>query len=179
MSFFSTRGGSCVTASQAILNGLAPDGGLYVPAMFPPVSKEKLTSLAGMSYCERASAILRTYLEDFSIPEIDAALANAYGAEKFDAPEIAPLRRLDEQTYVMELFHGPTLAFKDMALQLLPHLITLSARKTVRSGRSAFWWPPAATREKRPWRASRMFPAPAARCSIPWRASAGCRSCKW
>ena len=129
MSFFSTRGGSCVTASQAILNGLAPDGGLYVPAMFPPVSKEKLASLAGMSYCERASAILRTYLEDFSIPEIDAALAAAYGAEKFDAPEIAPLRRLDEQTYVMELFHGPTLAFKDMALQLLPHLITLSARK--------------------------------------------------
>lgn len=129
MSFFSTRGGSCVTASQAILNGLAPDGGLYVPAMFPPVSKEKLASLAGMSYCERASAILRTYLEDFSIPEIDAALAHAYGAEKFDAPEIAPLRQLDEQTYVMELFHGPTLAFKDMALQLLPHLITLSARK--------------------------------------------------
>ena len=129
MSFFSTRGGTCVTASQAILNGLAPDGGLYVPAMFPPVSKEKLTSLAGMDYRERASAILRKYLEDFSIQEIDEALAAAYGAGKFDAPEIAPLKRLDEETYVMELFHGPTLAFKDMALQLLPHLITLSAKK--------------------------------------------------
>ena len=54
MSFFSTRGGTCVTASQAILNGLAPDGGLYVPAMFPPVSKEKLTDLAAMDYCQRA-----------------------------------------------------------------------------------------------------------------------------
>lgn len=129
MSFFSTRGGTCVTASQAILNGLAPDGGLYVPAMFPPVSKEKLTDLAAMDYCQRASVILRKYLEDFSIAEIDAAVAAAYGGGKFDAPEVAPLKQLDDQTYVMELFHGPTLAFKDMALQLLPHLITLSAKK--------------------------------------------------
>ena len=78
MSFFSTRGGTCVMASQAILNGLAPDGGLYVPAMFPPVSKEKLTDLAAMDYCQRASVILRKYLEDFSV-RIDAAVAAAYG----------------------------------------------------------------------------------------------------
>ncbi len=129
MSFFSTRGGAVVTASQAILRGLAPDGGLYVPAMFPPVSQQKLASLTGMDYCQRASAILRTYLEDFSIPEIDAALAAAYDPAKFDDPAIAPTKKLDEETYVLELFHGPTLAFKDMALQLLPHLTTLSARK--------------------------------------------------
>lgn len=104
---------------------LGADGGLYVPAMFPPVSKEKLTDLAAMDYCQRASVILRKYLEDFSIAEIDAAVAAAYGGGKFDAPEVAPLKQLDDQTYVMELFHGPTLAFKDMALQLLPHLITL------------------------------------------------------
>lgn len=129
MSFFSTRGGACVTASQAILHGLASDGGLYVPAMFPPISRKKLTELAGMDYCQRASTILRTFLEDFSIPEINAAVNSAYAPDKFDDAAIAPLKRLDSGTYVLELFHGPTLAFKDMALQLLPHLTALSARK--------------------------------------------------
>ena len=129
MSFFSTRGGSCVTASQAILYGLASDGGLYVPAMFPQISRQKLSELAQMDYCQRASAILRTYLEDFTVPEIDEALRAAYAPQKFDDPAVAPLRKLDDNTHVLELFHGPTLAFKDMALQLLPHLTTLSARK--------------------------------------------------
>ena len=129
MSFFSTRGGACVTASQAILHGLASDGGLYVPAMFPPVSRKKLTELASMDYCQRASTILRTFLEDFSIPEINAAVNSAYAPDKFDDAAIAPLKRLDSGTYVLELFHGPTLAFKDMALQLLPYLTALSARK--------------------------------------------------
>ena len=129
MSFFSTRGGAAVTASQAILYGLAPDGGLYVPAMFPPISQKKLGDLTNMDYRQRASTILRTYLEDFSIPEIDAALAAAYDEKKFDDPAIAPMKKLDDETWVLELFHGPTLAFKDMALQLLPHLTTLSARK--------------------------------------------------
>ncbi len=129
MSFFSTRGGACVTASQAILHGLASDGGLYVPAMFPPVSSRKLAELTTMDYRQRASAILRVYLEDFTLPEIDAAVAAAYSTPKFDDEAIAPVKGLDENTFVLELFHGPTLAFKDMALQLLPHLTTLSARK--------------------------------------------------
>lgn len=129
MSFFSTRGGACVTASQAILYGLAPDGGLYVPAMFPEISQSKLSSMAGMTYRQRASAVLRHYLEDYTLVEIDAALEAAYGGGTFDVPEVAPLRPLDEHTHVLELFHGPTLAFKDMALQLLPHLLTLAARK--------------------------------------------------
>ena len=129
MSFFSTRGGACVTASQAILRGLAPDGGLYVPAMFPPVTPKQIASLAGMSYQQRAVAILKLYLEDFSLPELENAVSQAYAPDKFDDPAIAPVRRLDDNTAVMELFHGPTLAFKDMALQLLPHLTTLSARK--------------------------------------------------
>lgn len=129
MSFFSTRGGAAVTASQAILTGLASDGGLYVPAMFPPVSQKKLGALAAMDYRQRASAILRLYLEDYSIPEIDAALAAAYDGRKFDDAAIAPVKQLDGETWVLELFHGPTLAFKDMALQLLPHLITLAAEK--------------------------------------------------
>lgn len=129
MSFFSTRGGDCVTASQAILSGLAKDGGLYVPAMFPPLSLNRLNQLPALSYVERASSILRTYLEDYSIPEIDAAVRAAYAPEKFDDPAVAPVKKLNDDTYVLELFHGPTLAFKDMALQLLPHLITLAAKK--------------------------------------------------
>ncbi len=129
MSFFSTRGGAAVTASQAILYGLAPDGGLYVPAMFPPVSHAKLSELVPMDYCQRASTILRKYLEDFSIPEIDAAVNAAYDRSKFDDAAIAPVKKLDDETFVLELFHGPTLAFKDMALQLLPHLTTLAAKK--------------------------------------------------
>lgn len=129
MSFFSTRGGACVTASQAILYSLAADGGLYVPAMFPQISRKKLMDLSAMDYRQRASVILRTFLEDFSIPEIDSALNSAYTSAKFDDPRIAPLRSLDDNTHVLELFHGPTLAFKDMALQLLPYLTTLSAHK--------------------------------------------------
>lgn len=129
MSFFSTRGQHCVTASQAILRGIAPDGGLFVPAMFPQVSKEKLVEMAGMDYCQRAVSILKLYLEDYDIPEITQAVHAAYDGDKFDSKEIAPVHPLDENTYVLELFHGPTLAFKDMALQLLPHLVTLAAKK--------------------------------------------------
>ena len=128
MSYFSTRGGDCVTASQAILHGIASDGGLYVPAICPVLPRQKLIELASMPYSKRASLILRQYLEDFSGREIDEALAQAYG-KQFDDPRIAPVRRIDDDTWMLELFHGPTLAFKDMALQLLPHLIRLSAEK--------------------------------------------------
>jgi len=129
MPFFSTRGESVVTASQAILRGIAPDGGLYVPAMFQGVPPERLTSLTEMSYEQRAVAILKRFLEDFSIKEIEDAVHAAYSPERFAAPEIAPVRQLDGATWALELFHGPTLAFKDMALQLLPHLLRLSAEK--------------------------------------------------
>ncbi len=129
MSFFSTRGGCCVTASQAILRGLAEDGGLYVPSMFPVVSAEQIASFGSMSYADRAAEILKLYLEDFSVSEISGAVRAAYSSERFDDPAVAPLKQLDRATWVMELFHGPTLAFKDMALQLLPHLTTLSAGK--------------------------------------------------
>ena len=129
MSFFSTRGESCVTASQAILRGIAPDGGLYVPAMFQAVQPERLTSLMEMSYEERAVAVLKRFLEDFSLKEIEDSVRAAYSRERFRAPDVAPVRQLDGGTWSLELFHGPTLAFKDMALQLLPHLLKLSAEK--------------------------------------------------
>ncbi|MBP3721441.1 MAG: threonine synthase, partial [Clostridia bacterium] len=75
-----------MTASQAILRGLAPDGGLYVPAMFPQVSPEKIVSLSQLPYARRASEILRLFLEDFSPAEIEAAVSAAYGGDRFDDP---------------------------------------------------------------------------------------------
>ena len=129
MSFFSTRGESCVTASQAILYGIAPDGGLYVPAMFQTVPPERLTTLTEMNYEQRAVVILKRFLEDFSLREIEDAVHAAYSPERFRDPAVAPVKKLDTATWALELFHGPTLAFKDIALQLLPHLLKLSAEK--------------------------------------------------
>ena len=129
MSFFSTRGGSCVTASQAILQGIAPDGGLYVPTLYPAMSLREIDALTELSYPRRAARILQLFLEDYSPREIEDAVTAAYGPDRFDDPAVAPLKRLDEGTWALELFHGPTLAFKDMALQLLPHLIRLAAEK--------------------------------------------------
>ncbi len=129
MSFYSTRGGSCVTASQAVLWGLAQDGGLYAPAFFSQLTQERIAALCSMSYQERAARILRNFLEDYSIAEIEQSVNAAYTTPAFDTPAIAPLRELDASTHVLELFHGPTLAFKDMALKLLPYLVTLAAKK--------------------------------------------------
>ena len=129
MSFFSTRGGACVTASQAILYGLAKDGGLFVPSMFPQISLERLSALSGTSYQNHAERILRSFLEDYSIAEIEEAVQAAYDPSEWDDHTIAPVKTLEDNLHVLELFHGPTLAFKDIALQLLPHLIRMAAEK--------------------------------------------------
>ena len=129
MAFFSTRGESCVIASQAILRGLAPDGGLYVPAMFPLFTPEQMGELYNKDYAGRAADILKVYLEDYTSAEIEKAVHAAYSPDRFDDPRITPLKKIDDTTWIMELFHGPTLAFKDIALQLLPHLMKLAAVK--------------------------------------------------
>ncbi|MFT8726701.1 MAG: threonine synthase [Liquorilactobacillus ghanensis] len=115
-----------VTASQAILQGLSPDGGLYVPTEIPAI-KTPLTELAKLSYQELAFKILKPYLPDFSDQELQACLTAAYGSN-FDTSTIAPLTE-HANAFYLELFHGPTIAFKDLALQLLPHLMTVAARK--------------------------------------------------
>ena len=129
LSFFSTRGGSYVTASQAILRGLAPDGGLYVPTVFPTVSEKDIALLGQMPYPDRAVEILKHYLEDYSLRELSQAAKAAYSPERFHDPAVAPVKKLDAGTWILELFHGPTLAFKDMALQILPHLTRMAAEK--------------------------------------------------
>ncbi|HIR00100.1 MAG TPA: threonine synthase [Candidatus Scybalocola faecavium] len=122
----STRGQEGVTASQAILKGLADDGGLYVPTHIPaldvPVEK-----LAQMTYQEVAYEVMKLYLTDFTEEELKNCINKAYDS-KFDAQEIAPMVYADG-AYYLELFHGATIAFKDMALSILPHLMTTSAKK--------------------------------------------------
>ena len=129
MAFFSTRGESCVIASQAILRGLAPDGGLYVPAMFPAFTPEQMGNLYNKDYAGRAADVLKVYLEDYTSAEVEQAVRAAYSPGRFDDPRITPLKQIDDSTWIMELFHGPTLAFKDIALQLLPHLMKLASLK--------------------------------------------------
>lgn len=127
MNFRSTRGGAAVSASQAIVKGLAPDGGLYVPESFPEIGS--IENLLPLSYKERAKYVLSKYLTDFTAEEVENCVENAYTAEKFGSEEIAPLKKLTDKAFVLELWHGPTCAFKDMALQILPHLLTVSMRK--------------------------------------------------
>lgn len=115
-----------VTASQAILKGLADDGGLFVPESIPALEAD-MDTLAGMSYQETAYEVMRQFLTDFTEEELKDCIAKAYD-EKFDTKEIAPLVKKDE-AYYLELFHGKTIAFKDMALSILPHLLTTSAKK--------------------------------------------------
>lgn len=123
----SNRGnGSTVTASQAILKGLAEDGGLYVPTQIPALDLP-VAQLAKMSYQEVAYEVLSRFLTDFTEEELKDCIAKAYD-RKFDTKEIAPLHEADG-AYYLELFHGSTIAFKDMALSILPHLLTTSAKK--------------------------------------------------
>lgn len=123
----STRDSSVqVTASQAILQGLSADGGLFVPNEIPALDVS-LEELAQMSYQETAYAVMRRFLTDFTEEELKACIEKAYDS-KFDTPEIAPLVKADG-AYFLELFHGATIAFKDMALSILPHLLTTSAKK--------------------------------------------------
>lgn len=123
----STRDGKQeVTASKAILQGLADDGGLFMPVQIPTldVSLEKLKD---MSYQETAYTVMKQFLTDFTEAELKSCIEKAYDS-KFDTEEIAPLAKVDN-TYYLELFHGATIAFKDMALSILPHLLTTSAKK--------------------------------------------------
>ena len=127
LSYQSTRGGQQgVTASQAILQGLAADGGLFMPTEIPKLDVS-LSQLASMTYQETAYAVMRLFLTDYTEEELKSCISKAYDS-KFDTEEIAPLVKAGGM-YYLELFHGKTIAFKDMALSILPHLMTAAARK--------------------------------------------------
>lgn len=115
-----------VTASEAVLKGLAEDGGLFVPDSIP-VLDVPLDRLAGKSYQEVAYEVMKLFLSDYTEEELKHCINSAYD-NKFDTAEIAPLKEADG-AYYLELFHGATIAFKDMALSILPHLMTTAAKK--------------------------------------------------
>ena len=118
MQYVSTRDVSTsYMASQAIIQGLAPDGGLMTPFYIPKLPGKALEDLKSMSYQHRAVYIMKQFLEEFSVKELTDFAAAAYGPEKFDTPAVAPVRSLDGNTHCLELWHGPTCAFKDYALR--------------------------------------------------------------
>lgn len=124
--FFSTRGDQeRISAPEAVLRGIAPDGGLYIRADMPRVRPEEL---ADADFCGVARRVLGAYLTGYSQAEIDGCVARAY-AGKFDDPEIAPVKSAGDM-HVLELFHGPTAAFKDVALSVLPQLMSCALQKT-------------------------------------------------
>ena len=131
MYYVSTRdAGRRLTASQAIVEGLSRDGGLYLPEDIPQLTMDEIKALAALSYPERAAKLMKRYLDEFTEEELLGFAKSAYGPAKFDTPAAAPVVRLTENTYIQELWYGPTCAFKDMALQMLPYLLTASLKKT-------------------------------------------------
>ena len=131
MEYQSSRGQStAVKAAEAIIMGIAPDGGLFVPDFIPQLENDFVSTMGNMNYQQRAVKILSRYLTDFTVSEITDSVYHAYNEARFDNAAIAPLAKLTDGVFIQELWHGPTSAFKDMALQILPHLMTISAVKT-------------------------------------------------
>lgn len=130
MNYKSTRNSNVsVTSAEAIAEGISPDGGLYLPEIIPSFTEAELDRLADEDYIGRAKTVLSIFLTDYTEDEIDTCVRNAYTGT-FDNDEPAPLARLNDKEYVLELWHGPTCAFKDLALQLLPYLMTTAVKKT-------------------------------------------------
>ncbi len=131
MHYLSTRDHTLrYTAAEAIKQGLSREGGLFLPETMPTLTKEQLKAMEGMSYQERAVEVMSLFLEDYSREELRSFADAAYSPERFDTPAVAPVHTLDATTHCLELWHGPTSAFKDMALQMLPHLLYASLKKT-------------------------------------------------
>ena len=131
MDYVSTRNkNNRVSAAKAIATGIAPDGGLYCPTEIPKLTEEDILALCKKDYRGRSADVLGRFLTDFTAEELESFAARAYADEKFGGPDTAPLVKLADGKYILELWHGPTCAFKDMALQMLPYLLTASLKKT-------------------------------------------------
>jgi threonine synthase len=130
MKYISTRGAhkEGVSSAYAIKTGLASDGGLFMPDSIPSIDIEFIKSLLPLSYTERAAKVLSLFLTDFEYGELLEDAEGAYGGGKF-TPSPAPVTKIDDEKYMLELWHGPTSAFKDMALQIMPRLFSRSLKK--------------------------------------------------
>lgn len=130
MFYNSTRNSDIkVSSAEAITQGISAEGGLFVPESIPSVTMDEVKSLGGMSYADRAAYVFSKFLTDFTDAEIHYCTDNAYSTKNFETESIAEISHLFDGTYMLELWHGPTCAFKDMALQILPYFLTTSAKK--------------------------------------------------
>ncbi len=130
MDYASTRNSSLkVSSAHAIVKGLSEEGGLFVPESIPKLSEAEILDLCDKSYVDRAYAVFSRFLTDFSAEELRHCVESAYNTKNFDSDNIAEISKLKDGKYILELWHGPTCAFKDMALQILPYLLTTSAKK--------------------------------------------------
>jgi threonine synthase len=127
----STRGGKeGITSAEAIKRGIAPNGGLYVPQQIKELTLEKITDLVNMSYSQRAVSILKLFLDDYTEEELTDCVNKAYNTTSFSNSDIASVKSINDNMHILELWHGPTCAFKDMALQILPHFLVKAMEKT-------------------------------------------------
>ena len=130
MFYNSTRNSNVkVSSAEAITQGISVDGGLFVPESIPQLTLDEIKAIGDMSYADRAAYIFAKYLTDFTEAEIHHCTDNAYSTKNFETESIAEIAHLFDGTYMLELWHGPTCAFKDMALQILPYFLTTSAKK--------------------------------------------------
>ncbi len=130
MFYKSTRNSKLnVSGAQAVLKGISDDGGLFVPSEIPKISIDDISNLAKLDYCERAKFVISRYFTDYTDEEIEFCTKNAYNTKNFDTENIHELTQLGDNMYLLELWHGPTCAFKDMALQILPYFLTTAAKK--------------------------------------------------
>ena len=131
MYYYSTRDKKLkLTSAEAIKKGLSEEGGLFVPSELPKITSKDIDDLVGKSYIERANYILKLFLTDFTSAELSKCVSGAYGGGKFSSEKVAPLVKIGDEEYILELWHGPTCAFKDMALQILPYFMTTAMKKT-------------------------------------------------
>ena len=133
MRYTSTRDKSVsVESAQAITKGISADGGLFVPETIPQISFDDIKSLSALDYIGRAKSILSLYLTDFTSEELDYCTQGAYGGGRFSSEKVAPVVKLEDGVHILELWKGPTCAFKDMALQILPRLMTVASAKAAK-----------------------------------------------
>ncbi len=130
MEYVSTRNKDIrLSSARAIVRGISEDGGLFLPEYIPELTDSELKSVLSMDYRAAARFVLSRFLTDFTDYEIESCVGGAYTGQKFGGDNPAPVKKLDDDKYMLELWHGPTCAFKDMALQILPRLLTVAVKK--------------------------------------------------
>ena len=180
MLYHSTRSKELqIPSMEVIKQGTAPDGGLFIPHTIPELSMAEFKEMINMNYHERAVRILSLFLTDYSEEDLTNCVHAAYNTVKFTSPKFAPVVKLDENLYILELWHGPTCAFKDMALQLLPHMLITALKRTGEQSDVIILVATPAIQAKLPWKGSGTFREPMLWFFIPIRALVRYNRFKW